>query len=240
MATLRSIAARLWGWITAVDVAPFLRFCRRATVWLARGAWISWCWLLPRARRLARLLWRLLRRFALWIAAKPIRAADLLVALAVVLSLASLVPPRNGEQLAFLPVPLDYSNSLDCLSLNIYHEARGEPQDGQLAVAKVVMNRVSDPRFPNDVCGVVTDGGTREPGRCQFSWWCDGKSDKPRDAAAWRDSRSLAKDVLAGKFDDPTGGALWYHADYVQPNWRMDITKGPKIGRHIFYASAKR
>jgi spore germination cell wall hydrolase CwlJ-like protein len=189
---------------------------------------------------LARLLWRLLRRFALWIAAKPIRAADLLVALAVVLSLASLVPPRDGEQLAFLPVPLDYSNSLDCLTLNIYHEARGEPQDGQLAVAKVVMNRVSDPRFPNDVCGVVTDGGTREPGRCQFSWWCDGKSDKPRDAGAWRDSRSLAKDVLAGKFDDPTGGALWYHADYVQPNWQMDITKGPKIGRHIFYASAKR
>ena len=126
-----------------------------------------------------------------------------------------------------------------CLALNLYHEARGEDASGVVAVGNVVLNRVQSKRFPNTVCKVVKQGGQRRY-KCQFSWWCDGRSDRPRDAAAWRDSRSLAKDVLAGKFDDPTGGALWYHADYVQPNWQMDITRGPKIGRHIFYASAKR
>jgi spore germination cell wall hydrolase CwlJ-like protein len=79
-----------------------------------------------------------------------------------------------------------------CLAMNVYHEARNQSFIGQVAVAQVVMNRVKDNRFPNDVCEVVTQGQTYSwkpdvpiRNRCHFSWYCDGKSDKPRDAEAW-------------------------------------------------------
>ncbi len=130
---------------------------------------------------------------------------------------------------------IDLSQSLDCLALNIYHEARGESLDGQVAVAQVVMNRVGDAEFPSRVCEVVRQGGERPRDRCQFSWWCDGRGDRPDDLAAWIGSKDLARRILAGSLDDPTGGALWYHADHVSPNWDMDIIRQAKIGRHVFY-----
>jgi hypothetical protein len=134
------------------------------------------------------------------------------------------------------PVPrIDLSQSLDCLAMNIYHEARGEPLDGQVAVAQVVMNRVGDAEFPGQVCEVVRQGGEWPRDRCQFSWWCDGRGDRPDDLAAWTGSKDLARRILAGSVDDPTGGALWYHADSVSPNWDMDISRQAKIGRHVFY-----
>ena len=134
------------------------------------------------------------------------------------------------------PVPrIDLSQSLDCLALNIYHEARGEPLDGQVAVAQVVMNRVGDAEFPGQVCEVVRQGGEWPRDRCQFSWWCDGRGDRPDDLAAWTGSKDLARRILAGSVDDPTGGALWYHADSVSPDWDMDISRQAKIGRHVFY-----
>ena len=197
-----------------------------------------WRWLAPALWRSLGLLDRLAQRFGRWIAARPWRALDLSVAAITALALLALWQPTPAPQSALLTPELDYDSSLDCLALNIYHEARGEPQDGQLAVAQVVMNRVADQRFPNNVCGVVKQGGEVARGRCQFSWWCDGRSDRPGDARAWQESLALAQGVLAGEFEDPTGGALWYHADYVAPAWGMAIKKGPKIGRHIFYASA--
>ena len=130
---------------------------------------------------------------------------------------------------------IDLSQSLDCLALNIYHEARGESLDGQVAVAQVVMNRVGDPGFPGQVCEVVRQGGERPMDRCQFSWWCDGRGDLPDDLAAWTGSKDLARRILAGSVEDPTGGALWYHAVHVSPDWEMDIIRQAKIGRHIFY-----
>ncbi len=130
---------------------------------------------------------------------------------------------------------VDLSQSLDCLALNIYHEARGEPLDGQVAVAQVVMNRVGDAEFPGQVCEVVRQGGERPRHRCQFSWWCDGRGDRPDELAAWTGSKDLARRILAGSVDDPTGGALWYHADSVSPAWDMDIIRQAKIGRHVFY-----
>jgi spore germination cell wall hydrolase CwlJ-like protein len=129
----------------------------------------------------------------------------------------------------------DLSKNLDCLALNIYHEARGEPRDGQVAVGQVVMNRVGDAEFPGQVCEVVRQGGERQRDRCQFSWWCDGRSDQPKDLAAWTGSKDLARLILKGALADPTGGALWYHADYVAPDWDMDIVTRGKIGRHVFY-----
>ncbi len=130
---------------------------------------------------------------------------------------------------------VDLMEELECLALNIYHEARGEPEVGQVAVGQVVLNRVAHERFPSSICGVVKQGGEDSLHRCQFSWWCDGNSDQPHETMAWAASQDLAKKVLAGEYPDPTEGAMWYHADYVAPDWRGDFDEGPKIGRHIFY-----
>ena len=128
---------------------------------------------------------------------------------------------------------------LNCLALNIYFEARNEPSEGQAAVAHVVLNRVSDPRFPDTVCRVVRQGGERVRYRCQFSWWCDGLSDRPRNRKVWEAAKAMAGDVYWGRSEDPTNGAMWYHADYVMPYWGWVFERGPKIGRHIFYHGRK-
>jgi spore germination cell wall hydrolase CwlJ-like protein len=128
------------------------------------------------------------------------------------------------------------AEEIRCLALNIYFEARGEPESGQLAVGHVVMNRVASSRFPGTVCGVIQQGGALRRYRCQFSWWCDGRSDKPGNKRLWERSAELALKVYWGRTADPTGGALWYHADYVNPAWGKTYERGPKIGRHIFYS----
>ena len=138
------------------------------------------------------------------------------------------------------PTPAAPAAEIECLALNIYFEARGEPEAGQLAVGHVVMNRVASARFPGTVCGVIQQGGELRRYRCQFSWWCDGRSDKPRNKRLWEKSAELALSVYWGRSEDPTEGALWYHADYVKPYWRKDFERGPKIGRHIFYSQAPR
>jgi spore germination cell wall hydrolase CwlJ-like protein len=131
--------------------------------------------------------------------------------------------------------PSQFSGELHCLALNIYHEACGESEKGKRAVGHVVMNRVTDRRFPTSVCQVVRQGGERRRHRCQFSWWCDGRSDLPLNQTAWDSSIEMAHEIIAGQSSDPTGGALWYHADYVHPYWRKAFKRGPKIGTHIFY-----
>jgi len=125
---------------------------------------------------------------------------------------------------------------LTCLARNIYFEARSEPLEGKLAVAHVVMNRVASKYFPDSVCGVVQDGTDEVLHKCQFSWYCDGKTDVVEDQAAWKEAVELASQVYWGRVDDPSGGALWYHADYVKPVWRKAFAQGPTIGRHIFYS----
>jgi spore germination cell wall hydrolase CwlJ-like protein len=138
------------------------------------------------------------------------------------------------------PTPAAPAGEIECLALNIYFEARGEPEAGQLAVGHVVMNRVNSERFPGTVCDVVQQGGELRRYRCQFSWWCDGRSDKPGNKRLWEKSAELALNVYWGRSEDPTDGALWYHADYVKPFWRKSFERGPKIGRHIFYSQAPR
>ncbi len=129
----------------------------------------------------------------------------------------------------------EVEEELTCLALNIYHEARNEPDEGQFAVAHVVLNRISDPRWPETVCKVIRQGGERVRHRCQFSWWCDGLSDRPRNLRKWRNIKAMAEAVYWGRSVDPTGGALWYHADYVSPYWGRILKRGRQIGRHIFY-----
>ena len=99
----------------------------------------------------------------------------------------------------------------------------------------MVLNRVKSERYPNTACEVIRQGGQERRHRCQFSWWCDGKPDETNDLAAWTESQKLARDVAWGRADDPTNGALWYHADYVKPIWRKALQEGPKIGHHVFY-----
>jgi len=126
-------------------------------------------------------------------------------------------------------------SEMRCLALNIYFEARGEPDRGKIAVGHVVMNRVEAGRFPDTICGVVKQGGEETRHTCQFSWWCDGKSDTPTDDEAWRRSKMLAQEVFWGLAEDPTIGALWYHANYVAPSWRKRFVRSAVIGEHIFY-----
>ena len=130
-----------------------------------------------------------------------------------------------------------------CLALNTYHEAKNQSMVGQIAVAEVVMNRVADSRYPNTVCEVVKQGpkykGSDVPVRhkCQFSWFCDGKSDEPkRDSKEWRMAQEYARIVLSGRIVlDVTEGATHYHATYVKPSWAKTKTRTTRIESHIFY-----
>ena len=125
-----------------------------------------------------------------------------------------------------------------CLAQAIYFEARGEPVEGQLAVAQVVMNRVDDRRYPNSVCGVVFQN-ERMKHRCQFSFACDGKSDNPRDQRAWDLASRISYIAMADNWHDITNSATHYHADYVQPYWSKSMEKTVVYGQHLFYSTVK-
>jgi N-acetylmuramoyl-L-alanine amidase len=118
-----------------------------------------------------------------------------------------------------------------CVALAMYWEARGEGHQGMLAVGSVVINRVEDDRFPNSVCGVVYQGGETPP--CQFSWWCDGRSDRPTQESLWTASLILADELLTARPNDPTHGALFFHNTSTRPPWRRERTT--RIGNHVFY-----
>ena len=134
-----------------------------------------------------------------------------------------------------------------CLALNTYHEAKNQSLVGQIATAQVVMNRVEDDRFPSTVCEVVKQGPTRpsweDPEkeypikhRCQFSWYCDGKDDTPKNEKAWRKAQDVAFLVLYNKIQlDVTEGATHYHATYVRPAWARTKKRTTRIEKHIFY-----
>ena len=134
-----------------------------------------------------------------------------------------------------------FTTALVCLAMNVYWEARSQSTAGQIAVAQVVINRVNDNRYPENVCSVVTQGvvhsGTDLPVRhkCQFSWYCDGKKDYPKDHGAWANSMMVAISVLDGKTVDMLDGATHYHAVNVYPDWAVTKTRTARIDDHIFY-----
>ena len=128
-----------------------------------------------------------------------------------------------------------------CLALNIYYEARGSNRADRLAVADVVMNRVQDSRYPDTVCDVVKQGrqdgnGNMIRHQCQFSWYCDGKADRPADQDRWIDAQQIAYMVyVLDEYRGITEGATHYHATYVEPQWARDLQLVGRIGAHIFY-----
>ncbi|MGH6884720.1 MAG: cell wall hydrolase [Geminicoccales bacterium] len=144
-------------------------------------------------------------------------------------------PPARAEPVSLDRVSSALAEQLECLALNVYWEARSEPATGQLAVAAVTLNRVAHPRYPDSVCEVVYQGGEGGSGGCQFSWWCDGKPDRPRDPLAWAKAVKIAFLAASADLPDPTGGALWYHADYVDPRWARSKLVVARIGRHLFF-----
>ena len=138
--------------------------------------------------------------------------------------------------------------SMICLALNVYHEAKNQSFIGQVAVAQVVMNRVKDNRYPNNICDVVKQGLTYKwkpslpiKNRCQFSWYCDGKNDDVKNKRAYRESDKIAflaiesYNAIKTKGLDITEGARYYHTYAVSPRWSKTFPKVGRIGDHIFY-----
>ena len=153
--------------------------------------------------------------------------------------------------------PLDFNRvkftpaDAECLAKNIYFEAGVESTAGKLAVANVTINRAIDDNFPNTICGVVQEGKhyynvkkdkwfpVRD--RCQFSWYCDGLKDEPREGRTWNSAQELAERVLVNHYDksliDITDGATHYHANWMEkyPKWSKRKKVMASIDRHIFY-----
>ena len=130
----------------------------------------------------------------------------------------------------------DKLKQLECLTRNVYWEAASEPFEGKVGVAQVTMNRVESGKFADTVCGVVHQKNIiYEKVICQFSWYCDTPGAmKPVRKELWKESEEVAKKVLLENFRLPSlRNALYYHADYINPNWNKP--KIEKIGKHIFY-----
>jgi spore germination cell wall hydrolase CwlJ-like protein len=130
--------------------------------------------------------------------------------------------------------PVDMQNALECLTAAVYYEARSEAEDGQRAVAQVVLNRVRHPAFPKSVCGVVYQGSNRTTG-CQFTFTCDGSLNRGREPNAWARAQRIAADALGGYVYGPVGLATHYHTTAIHPWWADSLTKAVTIGAHIFY-----
>lgn len=122
-----------------------------------------------------------------------------------------------------------------CLAEAIYFEARGEPEEGQAAVAQVVLNRVSSGLYPSTICGVVFQNRSHYHG-CQFSFACEGRSLRVTEPEAWAMATHVADEVTAGRtYVADVGAATHYHADYVRPEWSHRLKRLDVIGHHIFY-----
>lgn len=123
----------------------------------------------------------------------------------------------------------------ECLAEALYFEARGETVKGLFAVAEVIMNRVSSPRFPGSVCGVVNQGTGRKYA-CQFTYTCDGRPEEIHEPASWARVGKVAKLMLEGAPRPLTRGATYYHTNAVRPTWSASFARTARIGEHVFYA----
>lgn len=138
-----------------------------------------------------------------------------------------------------------------CLALALYHEARGEIDSGQVAVARVILNRSRSRAYPPSICGVVYQNSFKR-NRCQFSFACDGRPDIPADLSSWKRSMRIAAGMLCTKtcgalLKLPAGAtaalrfhqATHYHTIDVSPSWSQKLTPLGRIGDHLFFASER-
>ena len=140
--------------------------------------------------------------------------------------LRSLAKPTGGKQWA-------------CLAEAIYFEARGEPVEGQFAVAEVILNRVDSPKFLNSICKVVRQGSGRKRA-CQFSYNCDGKLEYITNGAAYDKAKRVARVSMDRKSRPLTKGATYYHAAFISPSWARSFRHVNTIGVHKFYKPVRR
>ena len=138
----------------------------------------------------------------------------------------------------------DSDNDLHCLAEVVYFEARGEEFIGQLAVAVVVMNRVNNDKYPDNICDVAHQGLYHKNGvpvrhKCSFSYWCDGKKEIITDMDAWLRAIAVTQMVLSGITLESVSDATHYHANYVKPFWSKDAELVDQIGGHKFYSRSK-
>ena len=158
-------------------------------------------------------------------------------------------PPPTNIIVPFTSLSSHTQREMICLAENIYFEARNEPIEGMYAVAFVTMNRVQSGSFPDTICDVVKQktrvksiGNSRVV--CQFSWYCEPKPKHiSQNRLLTKDTNQVYNEILRlsiffyanyERMKDPTKGALFYHADYVNPRWK-NVQKTVQIGRHIFY-----
>lgn len=140
----------------------------------------------------------------------------------------------SGEVMAVDPsgqAPMD--DSITCLARTIYWEAKGANEKDMTAVASVVLNRLGHDGFPDTICGVVKQGV--ETKACQFSWWCDGRSDQVEEAQRYDIAKEIARKALNQQLKDPTGGALYFHDRNVHPDWAKAYRKTAETTHFLFY-----
>jgi len=130
--------------------------------------------------------------------------------------------------------PLD--DAITCLARTIYWEAKGKDDADREAIANVVMNRIGHEGFPNTICGVVKQG--HEQGSCQFSWWCDGRSDDAEEEESYSHAKETARKALNRQLKDRTGGALYFHRRKLAPDWSREYIRTVEVGMHVFYKPA--
>lgn len=139
----------------------------------------------------------------------------------------------------------DREDQVHALAMNMYHEARGEGHDAMQMVGEVTLNRVENKHFPSNVCSVVYQArfdsrGNPRRHQCQFSWFCDGRSDKPYDRESWEDALDIAEGLLDGTLSLIGIDATHYHTKDVKPYWAKRFTRIGTYGDHVFYQMGNR
>ncbi|SEE54768.1 MULTISPECIES: cell wall hydrolase [Pseudomonas] len=127
--------------------------------------------------------------------------------------------------------PLD--DAITCLARSIYWEAKGKSSADMEAVASVVMNRLGHEGFPDTVCAVVKQGS--ETKNCQFSWWCDGRSDQVQEETQYAIAKEIARKALNKQLNDRTNGAMYFHDRNVKPDWATKYIKTTETSMFLFY-----
>lgn len=142
-------------------------------------------------------------------------------------------PPRSLSELVDAHVGANPTDSdQECVATAVYFEARGEPVEGQLAVAEVVLNRAASGKYPASVCAVVKQAA-------QFSFVRQGKIPPvAKSSEAWRKAVAIAHIAWERLAQQIGSDVLWYHANYVSPGWGRRLKRVAQIGAHIFYSSA--
>jgi spore germination cell wall hydrolase CwlJ-like protein len=125
------------------------------------------------------------------------------------------------------------NEAITCLSRTIYWEAKGGSTADMEAVANVILNRIGHEGFPGTICEVVKQGSEKKA--CQFSWWCDGRSDHAEEESAYATSKEIARKALNQQLPDQTHGAMYFHDRNVKPEWATKYIKTAETGKFLFY-----